>query len=259
MKTFFASAAVATAIVLVALLVPAAAITSHQETDCSGGSGPCFAAVNSPGGVGLYGGSQGGSSGAGVAGVRSGAGGYAVQANNTTGVALFAQGNPSIEARDGAVTGNPILYEGISPKGTVFTIDSKGDAKFAGKVTASQIAGATTAEQATITGQRVTTYNSASTTPTLEDVGEMGLVGGRGAVRFDARFASTMQSARYLVFVTPQGPIAGSLYVTQKTPFGFAVRETLPDRSNVAVDYRVVVQPFGAARERLPIAPAPSP
>jgi hypothetical protein len=251
MKTLFASTAISAAIVLVALLVPAAAITSHQETDCSGGSGPCFAAVNSPGGVGLYGASQGGSGGAGIAGVRSGPGGYAIQANNGSGVGLFAQGNPSVEARYGAGA-NPLLYQGIGPKGSVFTVDSKGNATFKGRVSAEHIT-----MQETATGRQVITFGSSSTQPMIEDFGEMTLSGGRGIVRFDAGFASVMQGARYLVYVTPQGPVAGSLYVTQKTPYGFMVRDSQADRTNVAVDYRIIVQPFGTAQERLPIAPAP--
>jgi hypothetical protein len=251
MKNAFASAAPLAAVVLVLLLQPAAAVTSHQETDCSGGPGPCIAAVNSPGGVGLQGVSQNGTSGTGVQGVRNGPGGAGVEAIHTGAIGLYADGNPAIQANYSG-TGRTLLYQGIGPAGQVFSIDSNGRAIFKGKVV-----GQHESVQETATGQTVTTYGSTSTSPTLEDVGEIALAGGRGYVRFDARFASAMQGTRYLVFVTPQGPVTGSLYVTQKTPFGFAVRETLPGRSNVAVDYRVVVQPYGMAQERLPNAPAP--
>jgi hypothetical protein len=197
-KFAFASAALPAAIVLVLLLKPALAVTSHDETDCTGGTGPCIAAVNSPGGVGLQGVSNGGSAGAGVSGIRSGSGGSAVQAINGGGVGLFAQGNPAIEAR---ASGNALtlLYRGLGSDGLpVFRVDSKGTAVFKGKVI-----GAHESVQITSTGQAVTTFGSASTTPTIEDFGEISLAGGRGYVRFDGRFASVMQGTRYLVFVTP--------------------------------------------------------
>jgi hypothetical protein len=246
-KIIFSSAAFAAVIGLVWLIGPAAAITAHQETDCTG-TGPCFEAVNSPGGVGVAGGSQGGSSGAGVSGVRSGGtGGYGVQASNSGGTGLFAQGNPAIVAGS-KQPGNPLLFQGLGANAPVFHVDSKGNGYFAGKVAAKHVT-----EQATSTGQLVTTYATQGTSPAVEDFGETVLAGGRGYVRFDARFASVMQGTRYLVFVTPQGPVAGTLYVTQKTSFGFAVREAPPGRSNVAVDYRIVVRPFGSTEPRLPL------
>jgi hypothetical protein len=251
MKYTFASAAVLAAIVLVLAFRPASALTSHTETDCSGGSGPCISAVNSPGGIGLQGVSNGGTAGTGIIAMRTGTGGSALQALHGAGIGMFAQGNPAVQAHF-AASGLSLLYQGLGPSGSVFKVDSNGNATFKGKVV-----GAHESIQGTASGQAVTTYGSASTVPMIEDFGEMPLVAGRGAVRFDARFASVMQSSRYLVFVTPQGPVAGTLYVTQKTPYGFVVRETAPGRSNVAVDYRIVVQPFGAAQERLPIAPAP--
>jgi hypothetical protein len=56
-----------------------------------------------------------------------------------------------------------------------------------------------------------------------------------------------------MVFITPQGDTAG-LYVAQKTADGFAVREHA-GRSNIAFDYRIVGEPYGAQEQRLPYAP----
>jgi hypothetical protein len=251
MKNAFASAAPLAAVLLVLLLQPASALTPRDETDCSGGAGPCLLISNSPGGIGIQGVSQGGTSGAGVQGLRNGPGGAGVQAVHVGGVGLNAAGNPAI-ALYNTGTGRTLLEQGFGAAGQVFSVDSNGNAIFKGKVT-----GRHESVQSTAAGQPVTTFASTSTQPVLEDDGETTLLSGRGYVRFDARFASAMQSSRYLVFVTPQGPVTGSLYVSEKTPYGFALRETLPGRSSVAVDYRVVVQPFGVAQERLPNAPAP--
>jgi hypothetical protein len=251
MKNAFASAAPLAAVVLVLLLQPAAAVTSHQETDCTGGSGPCLIISNSPGGVGIQGVSQNGTAGTGVQGLRNGPGGAGVEAIHAAGVGLYADGNPAIQAHYSGA-GRTLLLQGIGATGQVFSIDSNGRATFRGKVV-----GQHESVQNTAAGRAVMTFGSTSTSPMLEDVGETTLLGGRGYVRFDARFASAMQGTRYLVFVTPQGPVTGSLYVTAKTPFGFALREALPGRSDVAVDYRVVAQPYGTAPERLPNAPAP--
>jgi hypothetical protein len=248
MKNAFASAALPAVVVLLLLLQPAAAVTPHQETDCIGSSGPCLIISNTPGGVGIQGVSQNGTSGTGLQGLRNGPGGAGVEAIHTGAVGLYADGNPAIQAHYSG-TGRTLLLQGIGAAGQVFSIDSNGRAVFSGKVVGRQ-----ESVQNTAAGQAVVTFGSTATSPMLEDVGELTLSAGRGYVRFDERFASAMQRARYLVFVTPQGPVTGSLYVTEKTPSGFAVRETLPGRSNVAVDYRVVAQPYGVALERLPNA-----
>ena len=186
--------------------------------------------------------SQNGTSGTGVQGLRNGPGGAGVEAIHTGGVGLYADGNPAIQAHYSGA-GRTLLVQGIGAAGQVFSIDSNGRAIFSGKVV-----GLHESVQNTAAGQAVITFASTSTSPMLEDVGEMTLVAGRGYVRFDARFASAMQGTRYLVFVTPQGRVNGSLYVTAKTPFGFAMSETLPGKSNVVVDYRVVVRPYGRRR-----------
>lgn len=46
----------------------------------------------------------------------------------------------------------------------------------------------------------------------------------------------------YLVFLTPQGD-ANPLFVAQKMPSGFFVRESKGGRSMLFFDYRIVAQP----------------
>jgi hypothetical protein len=47
----------------------------------------------------------------------------------------------------------------------------------------------------------------------------------------------------------------GSLYVSQRTPSGFFVRENELGHSTVAFDYRIVGRPYGVAIQHLPSAP----
>jgi hypothetical protein len=149
-------------------------------------------------------------------------------------------------ALEGVSNGTILTGLNQSSGKTVFRVDGKGDV----------FAAAFKTQLQTSSGPSVVTYSNQSSTPSLEDFGEESLVNGQGYVRFDGRLASAMQrGARYLVFITPQGPTRGALYVTQKTPAGFVVRENAPGRSSVAFDYRVVVQPLGATAERFPLAP----
>jgi hypothetical protein len=241
----------------------AGAVTPSSDTYCYGGGGPCLTIGNSPGGIGIQGVSSGGNSGAGVSAVRNGFGGYALQANNSSGVGVYAAGSPAVQASGSSIgvysVGNPavraqisaanaLLFQGIGIKGaTVFRVDSRGNGYFGGKV----VTGTLQSSQPTSTGQTVATYASEVTSPVIEDFGEISLVGGAAYVRIDARFVSATQGAKYMVFATPQSPVSGNLYVTQKTPSGFVLRETAPARSTAIVDYRIVAQPFGSIAARL--------
>jgi hypothetical protein len=88
--------------------------------------------------------------------------------------------------------------------------------------------------------------------PTVEDLGEATLQGGRGYVRLDPKFVDTTDpSSRYLVFLTPNGDGA-TLYYTNLTPAGFEVRESEHGRSNLSFSYRIVAKPTGIAQPRFP-------
>jgi hypothetical protein len=58
----------------------------------------------------------------------------------------------------------------------------------------------------------------------------------------------------YHVFVTPEGDCKG-LYVTQKSPAGFVVRELQGGRSTLTFDYRIVAKPLDDDGRRLALAP----
>ena len=99
----------------------------------------------------------------------------------------------------------------------------------------------------TPTGQKVTNYTTASTTPNVEDFGEAQLTAGQAYVSLKRTFGAEIDSRfAYMVFVTPEGDTRG-LYVTQKTPAGFVVRENQGGRSDAAFSYRIVAKPYGSA------------
>lgn len=99
-------------------------------------------------------------------------------------------------------------------------------------------------------GREATTFSPQTTAPTLEDVGSAQLVAGQATVTFGAEFAAALDPREiYHVFLTPDGDTRG-LFVAEKTPRGFVVRETQGGRSSLAFDYRVVGASLGNAGKR---------
>jgi hypothetical protein len=85
----------------------------------------------------------------------------------------------------------------------------------------------------------------------FEDFGSGVLTNGAMTVSLDAAFASTVNTAiDYHVFLTPNGDCKG-LYVSQKSPGSFEVRELGGGTSNVAFDYRIVAKRAGYENQRL--------
>jgi hypothetical protein len=81
------------------------------------------------------------------------------------------------------------------------------------------------------------------------------LVAGRGYVRLDSALADVIDHRNaYHVFLTPEGDSNG-LYVTQKSPAGFVVREAHGGRSTMAFEYRILAKPFDEDGRRLALAP----
>jgi hypothetical protein len=106
-------------------------------------------------------------------------------------------------------------------------------------------------------GQKVSNYATMSSTQNVEDFGEAQLTGGQTYVSLKGAFAGEIDARyAYMVFITPEGDTRG-LYVTQKTPAGFIVRESQGGRSDATFSYRIVAKPFGAteAGMRPSIAP----
>lgn len=100
----------------------------------------------------------------------------------------------------------------------------------------------------------VTEYAQLESEPTVEDNGEATLAGGFAFVPLDPKFANVIDTtAAYLVTVTPAGDCNG-LYVAQRTPLGFTVRELRNGRGTLAFDYRIVAKRYGVYASRLPMS-----
>ena len=90
------------------------------------------------------------------------------------------------------------------------------------------------------------------------DYGAGALVHGVGAVKLDSDFAALVHTDTYHVFLTPEGESNG-LYVADRTPTGFTVREQQGGTSAVAFAWRVVAKRKDIVGERLAKVAAPPP
>lgn len=99
--------------------------------------------------------------------------------------------------------------------------------------------------------RRQASFVSRSSVPTIDDIGEATLRDGVARVALAPDFANVIDTRKpYVVLVTPEGD--ASLYVTNRTPGGFEVRQIGGGRSNVSFAYRIVARPYAATEERLP-------
>jgi hypothetical protein len=211
------------------------------------------------GGFGVVGTSIGGNGVSGISDNFVGVGGqsttwFGVVGNSQTGGGIFAEtSSSSFEAlRINANGGGPLIRASNSTK-EVMSLDNAGNLIVTGKVT--QFGTPTVATQNAL-GGRTIMYSPKQSVATVEDVGEGQLAAGQALVRIDPAFAATMDPRRpYLVFITPQGDSNG-LYVTDKTPAGFVVREH-SGRSSIAFDYRIVANPYASSEPRLPTYNSP--
>jgi hypothetical protein len=144
------------------------------------------------------------------------------------------------------------IFEAEGTSGSAY-IDYNGNETLSGTLTTS---GGTYVRTSGSNGAAMLEYTGRTTAPQVEDVGEAQLTNGRAYVAIDARLAQTIdRRVGYHVFVTPEGDCNG-LYVTQKTPAGFAVRELRGGRASLAFEYRIVAKPVDENGGRLVTAPA---
>ncbi len=141
-------------------------------------------------------------------------------------------------------TGSAFLIAAFDENGAPkFGVDMDGDLIASGtKSAAVALAG----------GRRVALFAMESPENWFEDFGTGRLSGGAATVMLDPRFAETVNTAvGYHVFLTPNGECNG-LFVAEKTPSGFTVRELGGGESNVPFDYRIVARRKGYESTRLP-------
>lgn len=88
----------------------------------------------------------------------------------------------------------------------------------------------------------------------FEDFGSARLENGQAEVSIDEIFAATVNlGVDYHVFLTPLGDCQG-LYVAEKTPAGFGVRELGGGTASIEFDYRLVAKRAGYETQRLELA-----
>ena len=84
----------------------------------------------------------------------------------------------------------------------------------------------------------------------FEDFGTESLVNGQATVGIDPLFALTVNLNKYHIFLTPLGDCQG-LYVANKTPTSFEVRELGGGNATVSFDYRIAAHRLGHEDIRL--------
>ncbi len=147
----------------------------------------------------------------------------------------------------------PLMIATNANGGQALSLDQAGNLTVAGTITSGGGCNAGCWQSRNGHGAHLVSYMPRESSPTMEDFGEGQLVNGTVAVRIDPAFANSIdQSKDYLVFLTPDGDTKG-LYVAQRSPRGFVVRESQGGRSNVQFSYRIVAKPFGKDEPRLPL------
>jgi hypothetical protein len=189
--------------------------------------------------------------------------GYGISGSSAYGDGLVGEAD---NAGPTAVDNNPIpvsavsanapngadLYLGFGKAGT-FEVTNDGNVYASGTIAS----GVTCAPTTCPSGTKLTSYASRDASPTMEDFGRTQLVNGAAVVRFDSAFAGTIDATKdYYVFLTPEGDSRG-LYVTRRTPLGFAVGESQNGHSTLAFSYRIVASPYGTTAQRLPVLGTP--
>lgn len=196
---------------------------------------------------------QGGSSGAvggtAILGTTDSPNAFALSlSNSSTLMENFSADGPGFLFQASAGTG----LGGTTAGNGFGRLDTSGNLTISGRLTTGSGTVVNVARGAS--GTQYETYSAHVTRPTQEDVGRSQLVNGNGSVRFDADFANVIdRGSDYAVFLTPEGDNRG-LYVAQRTPTGFVVRESQSGRSTLAFSYRIVATPFASTERRLPRA-----
>ncbi len=184
------------------------------------------------------------------------------QTPNNTAYAFLGETNyTGLELRNTAnatltFASTPVYFlvgEGTTSGSGYFTIAYNGNESLSGTMTTSK---STYVRTTGSSGAAVREYTTRGTSPNVEDFGEAQLTNGRAFVPIDARFGDTIdRRTPYLVFVTAEGDCNG-LFVAQKTPAGFVVRERRAGRSTLAFQYRIAAKPVDDNGTRLAAMPA---
>ena len=196
-------------------------------------------AGNSPNYIGVYGQTNGG-----VGMWGSASTGYALYGVSTSGIGIYGSSGNYIGVSASSGTSTALFAASNSGLAGYF----QGPVQVQGAFTV--LGGPKSAAVPHPDGSHRRLYCMESPDSIFEDFGEGQLVNGRADVRLDRDFAAVIHSDHYRVFLTPEGDSKG-LYVTNKTPTGFEVREQQGGTSSVAFSYRVVAKRKDIAGPRL--------
>jgi hypothetical protein len=234
----------------------------------------CVAAINTSTGNALYGyndsngygvlGLTSSSNYAGTSGVNFAAGPGVVGTSNTGyGVAGYSGSSLGVLAQNSSATNAafaawntsqspaPVML-GLSQLGLVFELDGYGNVTIDGQIYTNGSCGFGCSRT-----RHVESFAARTSQPTLDDVGESTMRGGSAHVALDPAFANAIDGHKqYVVLLTPEGD--ASLYVNDRTPHGFDVRQVGGGHANVAFAYRIVAKPYGVKDERLPMRTDPA-
>lgn len=188
--------------------------------------------------------------GAGVWGDTTGTGGDQVgvvgTADDAIGVGAHTNGadSPALYAQNDTTSTTALLFDAIggSVGGECF-IDVSGNLHCTGNVT-----GVVAVQGGS---RKVALYAVESPENWYEDFGSGQLSRGAATIALDPQFVETVATtSEYHVFLTANGECKG-LYVAQKSPTSFEVREVGGGASGVAFDYRIVAHRKGQETTRM--------
>jgi hypothetical protein len=137
---------------------------------------------------------------------------------------------------------SPVLQTFGSSYGGGCTIDVSGNLTCSGTLTGVVPAG---------NSRKLAVSSIGSAENWFEDAGSGQLSNGRTVVNIETLFGETVNTGmEYHVFLTPNGDCKG-LYVAQKSPTSFEVRELGGGTSSIAFDYRIMAKRKGFEQLRL--------
>jgi len=197
--------------------------------------------ATSAGSHGVYGGSSAASV-AGVFGTTTNSAGAGVLGTNDNGIAVQGSSVSSAALFGASGSGTAVVGRSTTGKAAEFF----GDVEITGNFTAS---GMKSAAVKIADGSLRRMYCLESPVSYFEDLGTGQIADGHGSVTLDPMFVSTVDTADYMVFLTPDGDCQG-LYVESKSKSGFAVRELMGGKSSIKFSYRIVAKRTGIANER---------
>jgi hypothetical protein len=149
---------------------------------------------------------------------------------------VFAQNDSSVNPSAAAFATLGGFYDGTC------SIDVSGNLVCSGTLSGSNV---------TAAKRTVKTYGVQAAENWYEDYGSGQLQNGLARVNLDSTFGETVNTAvEYHVFLTPNGDCKG-LYVANKTPKSFEVRELGGGLASVPFDYKIVAKRKGYEQVRL--------